>query len=228
MIDRKELEDGTRYALQVASKTIVTSDDDYAAAGNARKHIKYIVDQIKTYWAPKKDQAYQLHKTLVASEKEMLDPLVKADKDIDTRMSDYRREVERQRQEAEAARRKAEEEARRKAEDARRLAEEAALKDELEDEDVEILRMAQQEADEASFVAPVIVHDVAKVDGISVRKTWKARVIAEYKVPVAVAGITIRPIDTSALNKLAALSGGKAECPGVEFYQEETTQVRLR
>ncbi len=225
-----ELQQSTQHALEIASKTIVTCDDDYREAANARKWVKDVVVKIKKYWEPKKDQAYQLHKSLVAAEKEMLQPLEKADKEIDQRMSDYRREVERKRQEAERERRRIEEEARKKAEEAQRLADEAATKEELDDDDVEILMIAQQEAEAAqSAVLPFEpAPDVAKVDGISVRKTWKARVVNDALVPVSVAGIVIRPIDQSALNKLAVASKGGFKCPGVEFYQDEITQVRLR
>lgn len=238
-MDEMTLKQESSMALQTAANLMVLTNEDYDAAGNARKGIKYTIKQIGDYWSPKKDQAFQLHKSLVAAEKEMLEPLNKADKLIESRMLDYRREVEYQRMEAErerqriiAEQRRLEEEARKKAEEAQRLVEEAQQKDELDDDDVEILRMAQTEAVEAeqAVVAPVEVYvpQQAKTQGISVRKTWKARVVADYKVPVAVAGITIRPIDQSALNKLAALSEGKAECPGVEFYQEESTRVNYR
>ena len=95
--------------------------------------------------------------------------------------------------------------------------------------DIEILQMAQAEAEQAQSIAEAVqvVPEDTKADGISVRRKWKARVVKEYQVPIAVAGITIRPIDQSALNKLAAISKGQLECPGVEFYQEETTAVRL-
>ena len=207
---------------------MVLCDADYVGAANARKEIKDVVNKIKAYWQPKKDQAYQLHKSLVAAEKEMLKPLDDADKQIDARMGDYRREVERKRQEAEREQRRIEEEKRLATEEAQRLLDEASQKDELDDEDVEILQIAQRDIERAHSAEPVYVPEQVKVDGISVRKTWKARVVAEYKVPIAVAGIEIRPIDQSALNKLASLSKGQCECPGVEFYQEESTQVRLR
>lgn len=234
-----ELRVSAQCAMETASKTIVRSDDDYRAAATARKEIKDVANKIKEYWAPKKDQAFQLHKSLVAAEKEMLQPLEKADKEIDSRMSDYRKEIERQRQEAERERKKAEEEARkaieeacRKKEEAQRLADEAASKEELDDEDVEILLMAQQEASEAASVIPAyqpaVMPEVAKVDGVSVRKTWKARIVDDEIVPVSLAGMIIRPVDQSALNRLAVMSKGNLKCPGVEFYQEENTQIRLR
>lgn len=224
-----QVKQSVNEALIIAQNRIVQSQDDYQEAGNARRYIKDALNKISDYWTPKKEQAYKLHKSLVAAEKEMKEPLEKADKAITSRMEEYRREVERQRREAEEAQRKAEEARRRAEEEARRLAEEAAQKEELDDEDIEILQMAQAEAEQAQSIAEAVqvVPEDTKADGISVRRKWKARVVKEYQVPIAVAGITIRPIDQSALNKLAAISKGQLECPGVEFYQEETTAVRL-
>lgn len=224
-----EVKQSVSQALMIAQNRIVQSNEDYQEAGNARRYIKDALSKISDYWTPKKDQAHKLHKSLVAAEKEMKEPLEKADKTITARMEEYRREVERQQREAQEAQRKAEEARHRAEEEARRLAEEAAQKEELDDDDVEILQIAQAELEQAESLVDSVDYlpMETKADGISVRKKWKARVVKEYQVPIAVAGITIRPIDQSALNKLAALSKGNCECPGVEFYQEETTAVRL-
>jgi hypothetical protein len=105
---------------------------------------------------------------------------------------------------------------------------EASQKEELDDDDVEILRMAQAEAERAEFFADAAPTPApVKMQGITVRKIWKARIINEALVPIRVAGIVIRPIDQSALNKLAVASSGGFECPGVEFYSEEQTVVRI-
>jgi hypothetical protein len=216
-------------AVEAANRIIVKCLEDYEAAGNARKNIKYTLKQIAEYWEPKKDQAFKLHKSLVAAEKEMTAPLEQADKIIDSRMGEYRREQERIRQEEERERWRREEEARKAAEEAARLAAEAGQKDELDDDDCELLRMAQADVERAELAvdaAPPLGAPL-KMQGISVRKVWKARVVNDALVPVSVAGIVIRPIDQSALNKLAAASSGRFECPGVAFYQEEVSQVRI-
>jgi len=227
--DELNLKSSADTALAKASSMIVASQTDYEMAGNVRKDIKAMTNNISAYWKPKKDQAYQLHKSLVQAERDMLTPLETADKLIDMRMGDYRREVERQRAEAERERLRVEAEARKAAEDAAKLLAEASGKDELDEEDVAILMMAQSDAENSALLADSIndAPQAAKMQGISVRKTWKARVVNQAIVPISIAGIMIRPIDLSALNKLAATSKGEFECPGVEFYQEESTQVRL-
>ena len=156
----------------------------------------------------------------------MIAPLEQADKIIDQRMGEYRREIERIRQEAERERLRLEAEARKAAEEAQRLLDEAALKDELDDDDVEILQLAQADVERTQYVAPVAPQAV-KMQGITVRKTWKAKIIDDALVPVSIMGTVIRPIDQSVLNKLAVASSGGIQIPGVEMYQEESTQVRL-
>lgn len=224
-----EVRQTASQALEIAQSRIVQTNEDYQEAGNARRYIKEALSKISDYWTPKKEQAYKLHKSLVAAEKEMKQPLEKADKTITSRMEEYRLEIARRQREAEEAKRKAEEIRRRAEEEARRLAEEAAQKEELDDDDVELLQIAQEELEQSESLVDSVeyVPVEIKAEGISVRKKWKARVVKEYKVPIAVAGITIRPIDQSALNKLAVLSKGECDCPGVEFYQEESTMVRL-
>lgn len=227
-------------STQLATDIVVASEADYNEAGNARKQIKHTLKLIKEYWGPKKDQAYNLHKSLVAAEKDMTEPLTKADKQLESKMLDYHREIERQRQEAETERRRAEEErrkqeeeARAKAAEAQRMIDEASARDELDDDDIALIHMAQEEAEQAKNLVGLIepddvyVPDSVKTSGISIRKTWKAKVVDESLVPIKIAGATIRPVDMSVLNKLAVASKGDIECPGVEFYQEESTQVRL-
>jgi uncharacterized protein (TIGR00255 family) len=86
-------------AIAAAQNITVKSNDDYEIAGSARKELKYTIKQIADYWGPKVQQAFQMHKTLVAAQKDMATPLEQADKIIDGKMMEYRREQERIRQE---------------------------------------------------------------------------------------------------------------------------------
>ena len=227
--DELNLKSYADHALAEAKTMTVQSQQDYERAGNVRKDIKAMIKNIQSYWKPKKDQAYQLHKSLVQAEKDMITPLDAADKLIDSHMTTYRKEIERQRYEAEQARLRAEAEARRAAEEAQRLIDEAAQKESLDDDDAEILMIAQEDVTTkiAAYESIQPIPEAAKMQGITVTKTWKARIVDPSIVPVSIAGIMIRPIDESALNKLAVTSKGAFECPGVEFYQEESTRVRL-
>jgi seryl-tRNA synthetase len=220
-----ELKHDVALTLSDTTYMKVMTYNDYVAAGNYLKVIKERAQKIADYWRPKKEQAAALHKSLVAAEKELLAPLETATAAIKSRMLDYQREQERIRQEQIREQERMAAEARRKAEEAARLAEEASWKDELDDADVDILRMAQAEVDTAVAAIPQ-VDPKAKVVGISTRKVWKARVVDDKAVPVAMMGIMLRPIDMTALNRLAVASSGGAEVPGVEFYQDESMSVR--
>lgn len=213
-------------ALNSAREMQVLNDDDYVAAGNYLKVIKERVSRITAYWKPKKEQAQTLHKSLVAAEKELLAPLEQADSAIRSSMLAYQKEQERIRAEIERERRRKEEEAARVAAEAARLAEEAGRKDELDQDDVDILRMAQADAErmQAEAAMAPVAPPAARVAGVTTRKVWKARIVDDKLVPISISGFMLRPIDMTALNRLA--NGGTTQIPGVEFYQEETMQVR--
>lgn len=95
--DELNLKTSADHALAEAKTMTVQSQQDYERAGNVRKDIKAMIKNIQSYWTPKKDQAHQLHKSLVQAEKDMVMPLDAADKLIDAAMTVYRKEIERQR-----------------------------------------------------------------------------------------------------------------------------------
>jgi hypothetical protein len=219
------LKQETEIALMTAQNMMVKCDADYIAAGNARKELNNAIKKISDYWDPKVNQAYQMHKTLVASKKDMTTPLEQADRLIDQRMGEYRREQERIRMEAERERQRREAEARRAAEEAQRLLEEASQQEELDDDSAEILQMAQNDIVMAEMaVDSIVVAPVVKMQGINVRKVWKAKVVNDTLVPVMVGRLLLRPINMSTLNDLAKTG---IDVPGVEFYQEEISVVKL-
>lgn len=235
---KNEIEVQIQKAIAETGINEIVDQYGYDNAGYMRRELKSVMKRIAEYWEPKKSKAHELHKSLVEAERDMIKPLSDRDKEIDGVMMAYRRKVERERQEAEAERRRVEAEERRLAEIARKAAEEterlvseAAQKDEMDDDDVEILRIAEAAAKEAEEAAERAAQYVeiprgAKADGISIRRIWKARVVDEASVPVEIAGIMIRPVDLKALGQLARATSGRMKCEGVEFYQEEVSQVR--
>ena len=90
------------------------------------------------------------------------------------------------------------------------------------------LELKKQQEDEKAFFGVVLTEDAKEVNlgGTHVRKTWKARIVDEDKVPTHFMKMCIRPIDTSALNEIAKYSEGTAVIEGVEFYQEESVVIR--
>lgn len=79
----------------------------------------------------------------------------------------------------------------------------------------------RQQAEEVFVSAPIIASNVQKVDGISMRKNWKARVVDATKVPREYL-IVNEPM----LDKMAKATKGELNIPGVEFYSEDIISSR--
>lgn len=89
---------------------------------------------------------------------------------------------------------------------------------------LEKLKIEQQQ--EAELFGLEIKTETPDLKGTHIRKTWKARIVDESKVPVNYGKMCIREINMSKLNDIAKYTEGKAKIEGVEFYQEETVVVR--
>lgn len=208
--------DGALMVRRVAGLTI-TNDIEYERGGNILKDIKARIKAVKDYWKQPKAAAQAAHKTLVDREKQMLKPLEDAESTVKKTMLAYDTEVKRKRQEAEEAARRAREA------EAERLAALAAKAAQEGDEDTAdvLLDMAEEVP-----VQAVAVEAAPVAKGVSVRKTWKARVTDPKLVPAYWDGMELRSINMTALNNIAKWRNGEAQIPGVEFYQESNMSVR--
>jgi hypothetical protein len=133
-------------------------------------------------------------------------------------MAAYQRKVQ---EEERAARLLAEKLKREEAE--RLLAQATEAADQGNEMESEIL-LAQAEIVEGTKPAVQIQKPTAT--GVSTRTLYRARITNEKQVPVEVAGVVIRPVDLSAINKLAQASKGKVQIPGIEIYTEQSVAVR--
>ena len=119
------------------------------------------------------------------------------------------REEERLRREAEEARKKAEQAT--KAEQLKKAQESIKKAEKLEEKAEEI----QQEKQEVRIEAKMPRKEI-KVEGLSVRKNWKFRIIDTDKIPRQY----MLP-DEKQLGEIARRDKEKAEVSGVEFFSEE-------
>ena len=196
-----------------AEAMVIQNDEDYADAGEFGKLLKQKAAEVTSFFKPMKDSAYQAHKAICDREKAMLAPLKNAESMVKKAMSDYFMERERRRKEAEeAARRAAEAERERKLQEASEL-EATGDKDGAESAMSEALVM-----DEATSytVAPPAK---PKVSGVSTSKDWEITNIDPKTVPLALAGVELRPVDTAAVMRLIRASKGTIEIPGVTYKQ---------
>lgn len=202
-----------------ADALVVTSDEEYQDAAEFLKTLKDQAGKIKDFFKPLKDAAHKAHKEVCDREKQMLDPLAKAESDIKKAVGKYLAEQERKRKAAEErARQAAKEEA------DRRLAEAAALENEGKIEEAAAAMEEAEIIDSATVAVPVA--PAAKVKGVSSSKDWEIVGINDAKVPVAIAGTVIRPVDSKAIIRLIRASKGTIQIPGVTYKEVVKMSVR--
>lgn len=205
-------------AITEAKNLKIESQQDYERAAAFLTEIKRRAKQMKDYWKPTKEAAKAAHAQVCQREKEMLAPLEEAEKEIKKSMAGYQLAVE-------IARVQAEQEAKKLQQEERdRLLQEAAEAEKAGNVQGAMLNMAMAEMVEDMKAPAAVQFEQAK--GTSTRKKWRARVVDEKAVPAYCGDMEIRRIDQSALDRLASMSKGTAQIPGVEFYQETIISAR--
>jgi hypothetical protein len=209
--------DWAALAVEQAKTFEVKTQQDYDNAAELIKDIKDRVKQIEEYWKDPKSTAYKTWQDICKKETDLLAPFTKAETDLKGKMAAF------QKQKMEEERLLREEQERWKKAEADRLLEEAAQAEKEGNTEYSegIVELAEQ-TQNMTFAAPV----QHKTAGTSARKIWKARVVNENLVPVSFMGAVLRPVDLSALDKLAKASKGAMKIPGVEFYED--VQIRIR
>jgi len=204
--------------VQEKSIQVVTADS-YNLAAEFLKEVKAAQNKVTAFFGPLKKKSHDAWKAITTKEREVLDPLKTAEGSVKTKMLIYQNQ-QRMKAQAERDRLQAEADARAEKERERLLKEAANLKTpELQEQ-----RLAEAEEVEAPVIT--VQTETPKVDGISTRKTWKAKVVHKLAFTEAAMndqnlfGFII--IDEKALNRVAQATKGELNYPGIEFYQEET------
>lgn len=168
-----------------------------------------------------KDSAYQAHKAVCDREKAMLTPLRNAEKIIKQAINTYDAEQKRKRREAEEAARRAAE-----AERERKMREASELEAAGDNEGAEAAFEEAAIMDDAASYAVVPATAAPKVSGVSTSKDWEIVEIDPKAVPLAVAGVEIRPVDKAAVMRLIRTSKGQIEIPGITY--REVAKISFR
>jgi chromosome segregation ATPase len=209
-----ELEQNIESLTVTANSLTISTQSDYEGAVAFVKDIKQTAKQISDYWKPLKESAQKAHKAICEREKALLSPLEEAERSVKKAMVEYDRKLQ---EEAERQRRVIEEQ-RREAERLQREAEAALFKgNDLEAE------MLQFEAESKEVIEPVIQQKTA---GVSYRTIYKAEIINPSLVPIEIAGVVIRPIDIREVEKLAQVSKGAVQIPGIRIYEDKIASIR--
>lgn len=196
-----------------AESIVIVTENDYKAAGEFGRMLKKKSAEVTEFFAPMKKAAHDAHKQICDREKQMLSPLVNAEKTIKKVMSAWALEQERKRREEEERLRKLAEE------EANRLLQQA-IEAEASGNVVEA-SMAIVNAEVIEQAGKSIMLDTAKtkVDGVSTAKDWEIESIDASMVPIAIAGMELRPVDEAAVKRLIKASKGKIEIPGVKYKE---------
>lgn len=203
-----------------AGAIVITNDKDYANAAEFGRTLKRQSSEVKAFFQPMKDAAHRAHKEVCDREKAMLKPLENAERILKKTMGAYVQEQERKRREAEeAARRAAQEEAERMLREACQL--EA-------DGDIVSADMALEEAQIMNDAAAAVSVEAAKpkAAGTSTRKDWEITDIDISRVPMEIAGVIIRPVDTAAVMRLIRSSKGQIKIDGITYKEVSTISFR--
>ena len=200
-----------------AGAVVVRTPEQYAGAGEFLKAIKGAQKRVVDHFGPMKAAAHAAWKTITGTEAETLKPLAEAEALVKRRMLDYQGEQER---------RRAEEQARLQAEaDAAAARERARL--EKEAAKLKTLELREARLEQAAAVRAAVVEvapAVPRVEGQSIRKTWRAVVTDKRAVVTAMlswpdweAYVTL---NQGELDRLAGRTKGAVKVAGLEFREE--------
>lgn len=194
-----------------AAQINIATQSDYENAAAFGRLIKQKASQIIDFFAPMKKAAHEAHQNICSREKEMLAPLISAEKTVKQVMGDYVMEQERRRrEEEERLKRIAEAEADKKLREAMEL-EANGKQDEAE--------VALMEADIVDSASRNVIVEAQKIkaDGTSSSIDWEITAVNNDIVPIDFAGMCIRPVDTKAILKLIRASKGQIKIPGIQY-----------
>lgn len=203
-----------------ANNMVIDSGDHYNQAAAFLQRIKAQQKAVTNFFEPLRKTTKAAYDSVLSRRKDMAEPLEKAEKVIKGKMGDYQRKVEQERREREA-------ELRRLAEAERERNFAAALEAEASG-DALGAEMAMMDAEVMDDAAASIQIQMAapKAKGISTRTGWKITGIDPDKVPVAVAGAVIRPVDEKAVMALIKATKGTIQIPGITY--EKTAIISAR
>lgn len=205
---------------QKAESVVVDSDDGLAYAGELTKQVKQMQAKVADYWEPMRKTTHEAYKSVTDHRKEMLDPLVSAEKILKKKVGAYYLQKEKERREREEElRRQAETEMNRKLEEAAKAESEG---------DALGAEMAMTEAEVMENVATTAVIKPAAptMKGVSTTKTWKITKVDPTTVPTHVQGVEIRPVDEKAVLRLIKATKGAIKIPGITYEEDVAVSVR--
>jgi len=205
-----------RAAISAAHCLEIQDENDVYIAAQFMDSFKKAKKSVEDFFKPMKDSAFQAHRAICDREKILLSPYADADKTIKAKVTAYNAE-QRRLSEIEALKLRARQE-----EEAHRLMDEA-IKADSGGDIAAAESLFKQAAITETIQTPI---QQAKVQGISYRTNYGVVIEDLTKVPCEINGAVIRPVDESAVKKLAQLSKGTISIPGIKIVVTQEAYSR--
>lgn len=198
-----------------AAGVVVNAPDELSRAVACVKGVKSLQKQVNDSYGPIIEKAHKAHKEAIAQRDKYLVPLTKVEKTFKDAILTYTQRVEAEQRERERATNAELERLAKEKQDA--LLAQAATSGAWEAETLK---------EQAEAIVPdtvIIAKKVVEQPGLSIRQTWKARVIDLALVPREYLLVN-EPLLNEAARKA---NGTPSTIPGVEFYPEQSAGVRI-
>lgn len=219
--EKTQLIDVAKSYEEQANKISIFSDSDYAIAAEQTKQVKILQKKMEDYWEPIRLATKSAYDNVLARKKEMLETPKKIERILKSKMAEYLQIKEQERKAREdAEREKLQNEVNEKFEDAVKAAS-------CGDNEGAEYALMEAEVLEASATTYEIGKSTPKVDGVSASKAWKIISIDPSKVPVAINGYELRPVDDKAIMRCIKENKGNISIPGVVFEQTSSISIRI-
>jgi hypothetical protein len=227
-----------RDGRMVELKVKVSTPDEYERAGQLLLTTKSYMKDMESAWRPELDRRFRFHREGTAELNKGLQPAEAIERALSVAITQFQREAERARQVEqkrlqELAQKHAEEEQRKRMEE-HQLAAAIEAEQSGNKELAETIISAPIDSTPA-WVAPVILQSsVQKIEGLSTRATWKARVKGELNtreyeanflllvkaVAEGIAPMSLLKLNDKTLNDLGRAMKTQFNVSGCESYQD--------
>ena len=216
MIKKTELEERALTITEKVNTLVIMNQNELELAGVLLLNTQLLMKEIKSTFDPIVAKAHATHKEATFQRKKHLDPVEQNEWVIKNKISGYI-------QACELAQQKEEDKKRAEAEK-----KEQALKDRA----AEALKNGDEKKAEkliekaAEVVMPSIAPKYEKPANVGVVTRYRAEITDRKLIPIELNGIELRPPDMKALNKLAQISRGMFDIPGIKIVAEKTISGR--
>lgn len=202
--------------VDIHKTILINTQEDLSKAITCIKGIKGLIDKVNDSYGPIVEQAHSAHKEAIKQKDKYLKPLQEIEKRFKQAILVYNHKMEYE--QAERIRIANEHMAKVAEQERQILSNEAKNTDNAWDK--EILQEKAQSIQAITCDAP---GKAVEQEGLSIRKTWKAKIIDINLVPRE---YLIIEANISALNQHARLYKNTKQISGVEFFEESSTSIR--